>query len=151
MAIALVNEMFNEFNDPDLSYKDSRDGYTEWFKLSFLVDDGYHKFEDGKRKFIPKYDEELQEVMSNFLNKYQKEFESSFINEKEFEVLDRTKEIVKDLKQTLEKEFLIEDKISLFGIDLVGSWQAFKSSGSSKLEQRFYSDITNHVEKKHQK
>lgn len=150
MAIALVNEMFNEFNDPDLDYKDSRDGYTEWFKLSFLVDDGYHEFEDGKRKFIPKYDEELKEVMSNFLNRYQKEFESSFINEKEFEVLDRTKEIAKDLKDTLEKEFLIPNKINLFSIDLVGSWQAFKSSGSSELEKHFYNDIADHVEKKHQ-
>jgi hypothetical protein len=150
MAIALVHEMFNEFNDPDLDYKNSKDGYTEWFKLSFLVDDGYHKFEDGKRKFLKPYDDELQEVMSNFLNKYQKEFESSFINEKEFEVIDRTKEIVKDLKETLEKEFLIPDKINLFSVDLVGSWQAFKSSGDSQLEQRFYNNIVDHVEKKHQ-
>ncbi|WP_105956761.1 hypothetical protein [Apilactobacillus quenuiae] len=151
MAIALVKEMFNEFNDPDLTYIESRDGNTEWFKLSFLADDKYHTYKDGKRQFIEKYNDELNDVMSNFLNKYQKEFESSFIDENEFEVLDRTKEIAKDLKETLDKEFLVPDGIVLFSIDLVGSWQAFKSSGKSDLEKRFYQNISEHVKEQHEK
>ncbi len=34
--IGLVSEMFNEYNDPDLSYDGSKDGNTEWFKLTFF-------------------------------------------------------------------------------------------------------------------
>ncbi|MCK8624550.1 hypothetical protein [Apilactobacillus xinyiensis] len=145
--IGLVSEMFNEYNDPDLSYDSSRDGNTEWFKLTFLVDSEFFTVRDGKRHFIEKYNDQLNMVMSDFLNKYQKEFESSFIEEKRFEVLDRTKVIVKDLKETLTREFLVYNKIALFNIDLVGSWQAYKSAGDSDIEKAFYSDISKHVKR----
>lgn len=133
MEIAPIEERFAVSNY-DGSSENIDEGKFPFVKVEFLVRTPFFSEDtSGELQFARKQRRQFRELKKSFLKDNRDFFEKDFYILGNFECMEKTREVIEELRKKIEDEFAIEDKIEIFAITLEGSWPAYYKSEKSQM------------------
>ncbi|MCH4171473.1 MAG: hypothetical protein LKF36_09630 [Lactobacillus sp.] len=151
MAVSIVLEQFNIFNDPDITldqgeYASGMVDDAPFFQIRFYARSPYFTENlEGRKQLARKYRRAFNQLKTAFAKKYADVFDMPDTLPYKFESLDQVNEVVKDLATTIQNEFVIPDKIELNTIELIGNWEVYSGDEDTKLAQELHEYLSKAV------
>lgn len=134
--IELVEELFNVFNDDEIQPNQPESEGLQFYRLYFYVRAPYFsETVDGDIQFARQYRRQFNHLKQQFVGKYSDYFDVS--SGQGYASLDQTKQIIHDLVNLIEKQFVIPDKIELERVELTGDWEVYTRSQNSVLTTEY--------------
>jgi len=139
MSVKIIIEQFDIFNETDVrtNYLYNTIHGSPGFQIRFYVKSPcFSEDMDGKKQFSRKYRKKFKEFRTNFCKKYEK-FGYPDYKSNGLEPLALTTTIVEELVKDLKNEFVIEEAIELYNIELIGVWETYNSPKGMPLATKF--------------
>ena len=154
MTVKIVREEFSVYDYPELSFYELGMGMNlnlddPKLKVNFYTDHTcFSETMDGEYQFSRKYRKQFKELRINFCRKYEEWFSSKDNLPVGFEPLEFINNVVKDLEETIQNNFVIPGKIELNNIGVSGDWVVFETQRESEMVKEFDEEVERRLKDK---
>lgn len=132
----IIQETFDLYNDPDLTYDPVVPAEIPYLQILFRVSEPYFVKETNG---VPTLTPEVHQRFLNFRRQFTKTHADMLkygVSLTGFAPMDKITKIVTAFKTDVEKQFTISGKIELDSINLKGDWVTFNSPLDSPMRQK---------------